>query len=143
METLPPRGAHENELPFRATQSEQRIIKELLSIAALRGADISIWKNADFLNSRVIATAADCIDALRAELFPQETQLRRQRAEALRSLNGGPVRTHFDQSLETSALTIHATIHNKTDFDLLLKRLQAFDFDRWREACESERINAD
>jgi hypothetical protein len=143
METLPPRGAHANELPFRATQSEQRIIKELLSVMALRGGDISQWKNADFLSSRNIRTAADCIDALRAELFPQEAELRRQRTEALRPLNGGPVRTHFDQSLETSALTIHATIHSKTDFEMLLKRLMAFDFDGWREACESERINAD
>jgi hypothetical protein len=143
METLPPRGAHENELPFRATQSEQRIIKELLSVAALRGADISIWKNADFLNSRAITTAADCIDALRAGVISARNPAAPPTGRSIAPLNGGPVRTHFDQSLETSALTIHATIHNKTDFDLLLKRLQAFDFDRWRETCESERINAD
>jgi len=143
MATQPPGGDHDERFPFRATQSEQRIIKELLSVATLRGGDISQWQNADFLNSRGITTAAASIEALREDLFPEEAKLRRNRADSLKKLSGGPVRAHFDQTLESSTLTIHAQIHNKADYESLLKRLQAFDYDQWQDLCNNERIDAD
>lgn len=143
MPPLPQRGAPAPKFPFHTTQSELRILAELLSIVTVRGKDATDWQNEDFLISRNIKTAADCIEALREELFPEETRLRRERAEFLKPLNGGAVRAHFDQSLETAALTIHAQVQNKADYDNLLARLQAFSFEEWQARCNSERVDAD
>ncbi len=144
MQTAPHRGKKTCAIPLRATQSEARILDELLSIAALRGNDSqSKWTDAAFLKASGIETAEACIQAMRAELFPHETALRARRVEALRSINGGPVRTHFDNTLETAALTVHAQIKSKADYENLLARLQSFDFSEWQHLCESERIDAD
>ncbi len=143
MPTLPQRGAPAPKFPFHTTQSELRILSELLAIMTLRGKDRAAWQNEDFLTSRSIGTAAACIEALREELFPEETRLRRERTEFLKPLNGGAVRAHFDQSLETAALTIQAQVHNKADYDNLVARLQAFSFDAWQARCNSERVDAD
>lgn len=143
MATLPQVGDTETQFPFRATQSELRILKELLAIVALRDGDTAHWLNEDLLTSRGITAAAACIAALKEELFPEEARLRRSRANAIKPLNGGPLRAHFDQTLETAALTIHAHIQSKADFESLLKRLQTFNFDEWQDLCSKERINAD
>ncbi len=143
MATLPQSGDAEKQLPFRATQSELRILRELLAIVALRGGDTAQWQNEDLLTSRGITTAVACIAALKEELFPEEARLRRSRANAIKALNGGPLRAHFDQTLETAALTVHAHIQNRADYESLLKRLQTFNFDEWQDLCNNERINAD
>lgn len=143
MAAQPPRGISTPKFPFHTTQSELRILGELLAIVALRGKNAAEWQNEDFLTSRNITTAAICIEALRETLFPEETKLRKKRAEFLRPLNGSPLRAHFDQSLETAVITLHAQVQNKVEYENLLKRLQAFNFDEWQKLCDDERIDAD
>jgi hypothetical protein len=143
MGAQPPRGTSDLRFPFHVTQSEARIMRELLAIVALRGDEAAEWQNEDFLTSRSITTAAGCIEALREDLFPEETKLRKKRAEFLKPLNGSPMRAHFDQSLETATLTLHAQVQSKLDYENLLKRLQAFNFDEWQAHCDRERIDAD
>jgi hypothetical protein len=144
MHESPPSGIKPCAIPLRATQSETRILHELLGISKLRAANSQDkWQDSDYLKSMGIETAAACIEAMRAELFPLETALRKRRAEALREINGGPVKSHFDNTLETASLTINAHIKNKSDYDTLLTKLQAFDFSAWQQHCESERIDAD
>lgn len=143
MATLPPGSDSAVEFPFHVTQSELRILKDLIAIAALRGNATAEWQNEDFLASRNITTAAACIESLKEALFPEETRLRRKRTEFLKPLNGSGARVHFDQSLESAALTLHAQINNRAEYESLVKRLQSFDYDEWQALCNSERVDAD
>lgn len=144
MQATPASGKHSCAIPLRVTQSEARILNELLSIATLRAAGSrEKWIDSDYLKSVGIESAEACIGAMRAELFPLETALRKNRTTALRALNGGSLRTHFDNTLETASLTIHAQIKSKADFDNLVTRLQSFEFSEWQRLCDGERIDAD
>lgn len=140
----PPKPASDGLMPFRATQSEQRIIRDLLATGEVRrpGYSAQVTEPA-FLEGQLVQSAAVFIDWLKNDLFPQETQLRSRRAELLHELNGGPLRAHFDQNLETATLTLQAKIRSKEEYQALLNRLKAFDFAAWQKHCEAERTDAD
>lgn len=139
-----PKPSSVERLPFRTTLSEQRIIGDLLGIGGLREPGFAARvTTAAFLRSQLIDTAAVFIEWLRHELFPQEAQLRERRTELLREVNGGPLRVHFDQSLETATLTLQAKIRSNEEYQALLHRLKSFDFAAWQNHCDTERTDAD
>ncbi|GAB4432919.1 MAG: hypothetical protein OHK0011_15860 [Turneriella sp.] len=131
-------------LPFAMTHSEERIIAELLVTGEVREAGFKTRVMApDFLTQQLISSAAQFIDYLQHELFPQEMLLRQRRAEKLQSLQGKALRVHFDQSLETPTLILQARIRNQAEFEDTLRRLQRFSFTDWQRHCEKERADAD
>ncbi len=131
-------------LPFAATHSEQRIVSELLATGELREAGFSDRVTATtFLAKQMITSAAQFIDYLQHELFPQEMLLRQRRAEQLQQLQGMALRVHFDQSLETPTLTLQARIRSEAEYDDTVRRLQRFSFADWQRHCEQERADAD
>jgi hypothetical protein len=132
------------ELPFALTHSQERIISELLLTGEIREPGFKDRVTApEFLAQQLVSTAAQYIDYLQHELFPQEMLLCQRRAEKLQPLQGKALRAHFDQSLETPILTLQARIRNQADFDDTLRRLQRFSFDDWQRHCEQERADAD
>jgi hypothetical protein len=131
-------------LPFRLTHSEERIIAELLAMGELRDTGFKQRVTSkEFLAQHLVTSAAEFIEYLQHELFPQEMQLRRRRAELLQPLQGKALRAHFDQSLETPTLLLQARIHNQAEYDDTLRRLQRFSFTDWQRHCEQERADAD
>lgn len=131
-------------LPFAATHSEERIISELLVTGELREQGFRMRVTAaDFLVQQLISNAAQFIDFLQHELFPQEMLLRQRRTEQLQALQGKVLRVHFDQTLETPTLTLQARIRNQAEFEDTLRRLQRFSFADWQRHCEQERTDAD
>jgi hypothetical protein len=131
-------------LPFRLTHSEERIIAELLAMGELRDTGFKQRVTSkEFLAQHLVTSAAEFIEYLQHELFPQEMQLRRRRAELLQPLQGKALRAHFDQSLETPTLLLQARIHNEAEFADTLQRLMCFSFADWQRHCEQERADAD
>ncbi len=131
-------------LPFSQTHSEKRIIAELLATGEIREEGFTDRvTDAAFLSQQMITNAAQYIEFLQHELFPQEMQLKQRRAEKLRELQGNVLRVHFDQTLETSTLTLQARIRNAAEFADTLRRLQRFSFAEWQRHCEEERADAD
>ena len=131
-------------LPFASTHSEERIIAELLLTGEVREAGFRSRVMApDFLEQQLVSTAAQFIDYLQHELFPQEMLLCQRRSEKLQPLQGRALRAHFDQSLETPTLTLQARIRNQAEFEDTLRRLQNFSFADWVLHCEEERADAD
>lgn len=133
------------QFPFHATQSEQRILRDLIGVAALREK-----KEADEqfgarlfsqLGSATDASAA--ISALQQQLFPREAELRQKRAEILHPLQNRASRVHFDQTLETDEIGMAVKIRNAEDFAALKKAINNFDYAAWQRHCEGERIDAD
>lgn len=144
LETWPPWPLWPNALPFHTTHSERRIIQELIAIGELRESGFAARAiTPDFLSAEKIHSAQKLIEHLEEILFPQEVKLRQKRAALLQDLNGGVLRVHFDNSLETATLTLQARVQNAAEFDDLLRRLQRFDFAAWQEHCASERADAD
>ncbi len=124
-------------LPFHTTESEKRIIRELLQVAALR-------KNADGLTvAQAGDTATAYIARLKTNLFPLETAIAAERTRLLKTLQTDFMRAQFDQTLETAALTFNAKIRTSAEYHLLVDKLNAFDFETWLKHCENERADAD
>lgn len=131
--------------PFHATQSEQRILRDLITVAAIRQ---KTEADADFAKALItrlgpVTDAAHAIAALRQQLFPHETQLRQRRAEILQPLQTRASRTHFDQTLETDEIGMTVKIRNAEDFAALKAAIAGFDFAAWQRHCEGERSDAD
>lgn len=125
------------DLPFHATESEKRIIRELRQTAALR-------ENADALTPIDGAeTAAAYIAQLRARLFPEEARLAEERVRLLKPLQTDFMRASFDQSLETATLTINVKIRTITEYRTLVEKIGRFDFAAWSQHCDAERADAD
>lgn len=131
-------------LPFALTHSEQRIVAELLATGELREAGFKARVTAaEFLSAQLVTNAAQFIDYLQHELFPQEMLLRQRRSEQLQPLQGKALRVHFDQNLETPTLILQARIRNEAEFEDTLRRLQHFSFADWQRHCDQERVDAD
>lgn len=131
--------------PFHTTQSEQRILGDLISIAAVRQKKMA---DADFaadymLQFGELPDAAHAITALQRDLFPLETKLREKRAVLLQPLQTRASRTHFDQSLETDEIGMTVKIRNADDWAALKAALQGFDYTAWQRHCAGERVDAD
>jgi recombinational DNA repair ATPase RecF len=139
---LPNQSFH---FPFHATQSEQRILRDLIAVAAVRQKAVADADFAKALISRLgpVTDAAHAIAALQQQLFPLETQLRQRRAELLQPLQTRASRTHFDQTLETAEIGMTVKIRNAEDFAALKAAIVKFDFAAWQHHCESERSDAD
>lgn len=131
--------------PFHATQSEQRILRDLIGIAAIREQKEADEKFATSLLARLgSATDANAaISSLQQRLFPHEAKLRQRRAEFLHPLQSRASRVHFDQTLETDEIGIAVKIRNAEDFAALKRAIDNFDYAAWQRHCEGERINAD
>jgi len=125
----------EDRLPFHATASEKRIIRELGEIARVRGMQLP--------DTATFTAAAEYISRLNEVLFPQESRLIAERERLLKPLNSGPLRAHFDRSLEGHALTLQAKVRDAAEYAALLEKIKAFDFDAWVMHCEGERSDAD
>lgn len=126
-------GAHQ--FPFHTTESEKRILGELLQIASLRGEKLT--------PEALGENAALAITNLKERLFPAETRIALEREKLLKNLQGNSLRTHFDQTLETATLTINAKIRTAAEYRAFLEKLSAFDFEAWSRHCDSERSDAD
>lgn len=124
-----------DQLPFHATESEKRIIRELAGIAARRS--VTLPATGGF------TSATDYITALKTLLFPNETRIAAERTRLLKPLQADGTRAHFDATLETPALTIHAKIRNAEEYAKLIERLKTFDFEAWSRQCDAERADAD
>jgi hypothetical protein len=123
--------------PFHTTESEKRIIRELLQIAAIR-------KNADgFTVAQTEDTAAAYIARLKTNLFPHETAIAAERIRLLKPLQTDFMRAHFDPTLETAAVTFNAKIRTSEEYRLFVEKLNTFDFEAWLKHCEAERADAD
>jgi hypothetical protein len=135
-----------SQLPFHTTESEKRIIRELLVTFELRnlekGASL-IDINSKALTDGRINTATKFIAYLKENLFPTETKLIQKRGDFLKPLQADALRVHFDQTLETATLALNAKIRNAVEYRLLLEKLNAFDFEAWVRHCETERSDAD
>jgi hypothetical protein len=133
------------DLPFRATQSEQRIILDLLQTGKLRwGFEWqSLRTDHTSLAEKQISDAAGLIRSLQTELFPEEARLKAARAKNLASLTNDKTKVIFDESLESDSIEIHARLTSGEDLQRLLKALSAFDFAQWQHQCETERMDAD
>lgn len=131
--------------PFHATQSEQRILRDLVGVAALREKKEADEHFAASLLSQLdsAADASAAISALQQQLFPHEAELRQKRAEFLHPLQNRASRVHFDQTLETDEIGIAVKIRNAEDFAALKKAIDNFDYSAWQRHCEGERIDAD
>lgn|GEM_PF-3425439 len=131
--------------PFHATQSEQRILRDLITLAALRekrAADEHFVK--DLFSQLGATTGANAvIAALQEQLFPLETQLRHKRAEFLHPLQTSASRAHFDQTLETDEIGMTVKIRNAEDYAAFKTALLNFDYSAWQRLCEGERVDAD
>jgi hypothetical protein len=125
----------EDRFSFHTTASEKRILRELGEVARIRGVQLP--------DAGVFSGAAECISRLNEILFPQESRLLAERERLLKPLNSGPLRVHFDRSLESPALTLQAKVRDAADYAALLGRLGAFDFETWARHCEEERSDAD
>ena len=53
------------------------------------------------------------------------------------------MRTHFDHTLETAALTFNVKIRSADEYRLFLEKIDAFDFEAWARHCDAERSDAD
>ncbi|MBS0619060.1 MAG: hypothetical protein JSR44_12785 [Spirochaetes bacterium] len=132
------------ELPFRATESERRILGELYEIARLReGAVSAALYQKEILMRANIASSEGLIAYLQRILFPQEAAVRAARAERLQALQTATMRAHFDSSLETSTLTLQIKIKTAKEYAAMLSALTIFDFVAWQETCAGERSDAD
>ena len=133
------------QFPFHTTQSEQRILRDLIAIAAKRQETEADAAFAETLVTRLgtVADAAHVIATLQQLLFPLETELRECRAKLLQPLRTRASRTHFDQTLETDEIGITVKIRNAEDFSALKKAIVHFDYAAWQRHCEGERIDAD
>ncbi|MBX3720406.1 MAG: hypothetical protein KF713_01080 [Turneriella sp.] len=124
-------------LPFHATESEKRIIRELTQTANLR-------ENGQALTAiDGASTAAIYIAQLRARLFPAETRLAAERTRLLKPLQTDFMRTSFDQTLETATLGINAKIRTAEEFRSFAEKIGSFDFEAWSRHCDNERADAD
>lgn len=131
--------------PFHATQSEQRILRDLICVAANREkkeADEQFAANI-FAQLGAATDASAAISALQQQLFPREAELRQKRAEFLHPLQSRASRVHFDQTLETDEIGMAVKIRSAEDFAALKKAIGNFDYAAWQRHCEGERIDAD
>lgn len=124
-----------DQLPFHATESEKRIIREHWQIAKRRSVKPPATGG--------FTAAADYIAALKTELFPNKSRIATERARLLKPLQGDGARVHFDATLESAALTLQVKIRTAEEYAKLIGRLQAFDFEAWSRHCEGERADAD
>lgn len=132
------------DLPFRATESERRILGDLYEIVRLReGAVPAGLYQKEYLARENITSSADLIAHLQRKLFPQEAAARADRAARLQTLQTATMRAHFDANLETAALTLQIKVKTAKEYAAMLDTLGAFDFAAWQEACASERSDAD
>ena len=133
------------QFPFHVTQSERRILHELIAVAALREKTEADYDFAGALIARLGSAidAAAAIAALQQMLFPCEALLRKKRADLLLPLQTRASRTHFDQSLETDEIGMTVKIRNAEDFSALKAAIGNFDYAVWQRHCEGERSDAD
>ena len=124
-----------DQLPFHATESEKRIIREHWQIAGRR--QIKPPGVGGF------TSATDYIAALKTLLFPNESRIAAERTRLLKPLQGDGARVHFDATHESAALTLQVKIRTAEEYAKLIGRLQAFDFEAWSRHCEAERADAD
>ena len=130
--------------PFHATESERRILRDLLAVAAIRDGR---GLNADFVEevflTKSYVNAAPAIADLRLRLFPEECALIAQRENLVKVLQKPPLKAQFDRSLETAELILTARIQTYADFQKLKRLLDDFDAEAWFAHCEQERMRAD
>ena len=124
------------DLPFHATESEKRIIRELRQTAALRA-------NTSLMATDGFTSAEAYITKLRENLFPMETRLAAERARLLKPLQNDFMRASFDQTLETATVSLAVKIRTAEEYRRFTDNIAAFDFDAWSRHCDAERADAD
>lgn len=120
---------------FHATQSEQRILADLLSVCARR--KLAPPSSLEFTSAEAYTRALEQL------LFPETWALRQKRSVLLTPLKAPYMKANFDNDLESGRLSLQVSIATAAEYSDLVARLTAFSFSDWLTHCNNERSHAD